>query len=187
MYVDYDGKAADYDPALRDLFALFFAATFISIALSKEAGDIFLQELVDEGVSPVEILQASIYLNRDYSGDELIRNSPPNHPDFKPPKGGNRKVKNPNGNNKGWLAKDGGVWVWDRDMDGGRGWVVQYPNGNHEHKYYGGGSRSHNASLDVALIGIGVLATAVLIADNISGYGMVDDTLIPIIWTAIVA
>ncbi len=133
------------------------------------------------------MLVSAVSLVRDYSGDEVIRNSPPDHPDFEPLKGGNRKVKNPNGEGKGWLSNDGGVWVWDRNMHGGRGWVVQYPNGDHDHKYYGGGSRTHDLSLEPVLIGVGIVATALLVFDDVSIYGMADDALIPAIWSAILA
>ena len=72
---------------------------------------------------------------------------PPDHPDFESPKkGGNRKVKNPNGSGKGWLSKDGGVWVPTPRMHGGEGWTVQYPNGNHWHAYPDGATREKDMS-----------------------------------------
>ena len=54
---------------------------------------------------------------------------PPDHPDFKPPKKGNKRVKNPNGKGTGWQSNDGGVWVWTPGMHGGDGWTIQYPDG----------------------------------------------------------
>lgn len=72
---------------------------------------------------------------------------PPDHPDFESPKkGGNRKVKNPNGPGKGWLSKDGGVWVPTPRMHGGEGWTVQYPSGNHWHAYPDGATREKDMS-----------------------------------------
>lgn len=74
---------------------------------------------------------------------------PPDHPKFEPPKkGGNRKVKNPNGKGRGWESKDGGVWVPTPGMHGGDGWTVQYPDGSHWHAYPGGGTRELEMSTD---------------------------------------
>ena len=72
---------------------------------------------------------------------------PPDHPDFKPPKKGNRKVKVPNGNRRGWIDSKGNIWVWTPGMHGGDGWTIQYPNGNHGHAYPGGGTRTHCAGV----------------------------------------
>lgn len=71
------------------------------------------------------------------------KDSPPDHPDFIPPKKGNKKVKNPNGAGWGWLDDKGNVWVWDPKMHGGPGWVIQKPGGGHGHAYPGGGGRNH--------------------------------------------
>jgi RHS repeat-associated protein len=68
--------------------------------------------------------------------DDLKRN-PPNHPEYESPKGGDRKVKNPNGKGTGWLDRKGRVWVptdhkgthaphWDREIPGG-GYDNVYP------------------------------------------------------------
>ena len=68
---------------------------------------------------------------------------PPDHPDYKPPKKGPRKGKNPNGKGNGWVDSKGNVWVWEPNMHGGQGWVVQEPGGGHSHAYPGGGVRMH--------------------------------------------
>ncbi len=110
-------------------------------------------------------------------------NSEPDHPDYKPPKGGGRKVKNPNGNGRGWLGHDGGVWVWTPKMHGDPGWTVQYPNGKHKHAYPGGGVRSHyqtnqNMATSAIMLTGGVLFTGLLIVDNLTGIGVADDALL---------
>ena len=81
--------------------------------------------------------------NSPVIAQKIDRNSPPDHPNYKPSKKGPRKVKNPNGNNKGWEAEDGGVWIPVDNMHGGEGWIIQYPNGKHSHAYPGGGVRQH--------------------------------------------
>ena len=68
---------------------------------------------------------------------------PPDHPDYKPPKKGPQKKKNPNGKGNGWVDSQGNVWVWDPNMHGGPGWVVQEPGGGHSHAYPGGKVRVH--------------------------------------------
>ena len=123
--------------------------------------------------------------NKNHVAEAIDKKNPPNHPDFKPPKkGGNQRVRNPNGQNKGWLSKDGGVWVPDDDMDGGEGWVVQYPNGEHWHAYPGGHVRKHikyEPPTDDAVIMIfaGAVVTAGLLLDNTTGVGFADDVFIP--------
>ena len=71
------------------------------------------------------------------------KDSPPDHPDFVPPKKGNKKVKNPNGKGYGWVDQKGNVWIWTPGMHGGDGWIIQHPNGDHRHAYPGGGIRNH--------------------------------------------
>ncbi|KQT25877.1 hypothetical protein ASG22_04030 [Chryseobacterium sp. Leaf405] len=67
-----------------------------------------------------------------------MRESPPDHPDYKAPKSGARKVRNPNGRGTGWVDKDGRVWVpddhngthaphWDRQEPKGGGYTPVYP------------------------------------------------------------
>jgi hypothetical protein len=67
-----------------------------------------------------------------------IKKGPPKHPEFKSPKGGDRKVKNPNGSGTGWVDNNGDVWVptdhngthaphWDKQSPGGKNTNV-YPN-----------------------------------------------------------
>ena len=111
-------------------------------------------------------------------------NSPPDHPDYIPPKkGGGKKVKNPNGPGKGWKAKDGGVWIHSPNMHGGEGWTIQYPGGGHSHAYPSGGVRNHfeaEQSIGSSIIMIfgGALATAYLVANNLTGVGAADDPLL---------
>ncbi len=107
----------------------------------------------------------------------------PDHPNYKPPKGGPTRVKNPNGPGWGWKAKDDGVWVWTPNMHGGDGWTIQYPNGRHKHAYPNGGVRDHfqteptTADAPV-MVFVGVVISAILIIDNITGVGVADDTLL---------
>lgn len=78
---------------------------------------------------------------------KLDPNVPPDHPYFETPKkGGNRKVKNPNGPGRGWESKDGGVWVPTPRMHGGEGWTVQYPKNKrrHWHAYPDGTTRERD-------------------------------------------
>ena len=159
--------------------------------------------LIDwSGEYPIEVGESSTEIKRDYSG---IRNafqlakkvankengeppidpkSEPNHPDYVPPKRGPRTVKNPNGFGKGWLADDGGVWVWTPNMHGGKGWTIQYPGGKHSHAYPGGGVRNHFVSQNVGenpkwLVFVGVASTALLLADDLTGVGVANDFLLP--------
>lgn len=80
--------------------------------------------------------------NNNLSSSNPNKN-PPDHPDYKPPKKGPRKKKEPNGPKNGWEDINGDVWVWDNNMHGGPGWVVQEPDGDHWHAYPGGGVRKH--------------------------------------------
>lgn len=117
---------------------------------------------------------------------------------YVPPKGNPnpRKVRNPNGRGYGWPAQDGGVWVPDNSMDGGPGWVVQYPNGRHEHHYPDGHVRKHNSSTSsipstsrawytTAWYGVvsfgAVLLIGVCIADDLVGFAP-DDVYIEELW-----
>ncbi len=62
---------------------------------------------------------------------------------FKDPKGGERWVKSPNGDEYGWEAADGSVWVPTGPGDiahGGPHWDVQIKNGSYS-KYPGGRTR----------------------------------------------
>ena len=72
---------------------------------------------------------------------------PPSNTGYRPPKkqkGKNQKVPNQNGHGgHGWLDYKGRVWVPDKKMDGGEGWVVQYPDGGHHHEYPNGKDRYH--------------------------------------------
>ena len=99
-----------------------------------------------------------------------------------------KKVKNPNGRGSGWPAQDGGVWVPDNNMDGGPGWVVQYPGGRHEHRYPNGKVRTHKTSDSTTAwyeyVGIGIayaaggFAIGALIVDNVIPGGEADDIYI---------
>ncbi|NJS14089.1 MAG: hypothetical protein HC788_05080 [Sphingopyxis sp.] len=64
---------------------------------------------------------------------------------YKPPKGGPRIVKAPNGK-KGWLDNKGNVWVptgpkGSPGAHGGPHWDVQGPRGGYENVYPGGRTR----------------------------------------------
>ena len=76
---------------------------------------------------------------------------PPDHPDFTPPKKGNKKKKNPDGKGWGWVDKDGNIWEWFPDMHGGAGWIIHKPKGGHGHAYPGGGRRNHFDMIPVQL------------------------------------
>ena len=109
---------------------------------------------------------------------------PPDSPNFDPPKGGNRKVKNPNGPGKGWLDKHGRIWVWTPNMHGGEGWTIQYPNGGHHHEYPGGHVRY--AQLQTEMVSaspfratIGVALCMIVIADDMLGILIDDPLLVP--------
>ena len=122
------------------------------------------------------------YIESEQMSADINSSSPPDHPNFKPPKGGNRRVKNPNGKGNGWLSKDEGVWVWTPKMHGGEGWTVQYPNGSHSHAYKGGKMRNHfvteKPNLKDRIVVAGLLVIALgLLADNITGVGVADDAL----------
>lgn len=120
------------------------------------------------------------YLENDEIAADVNASNPPDHPNFKAPKGGNRKVKNPNGKGNGWLAKDGGVWIWTPKMHGGKGWTVQYPNGSHSHAYKGGKMRNHfvvekpNIKDRIIVASLVLLAIAML-ADDATGVGVIND------------
>ena len=77
------------------------------------------------------------------TSDSNPKDTPPDHPNYKPPKKGPGKVKNPNGKGWGWVDDKGNVWVWTPNMHGGPGWTVQEPDGGHSHAYPGGGVRLH--------------------------------------------
>lgn len=113
------------------------------------------------GLWPVffsEIEKVDFGENSKGSGDSSSghpKDSPPDHPDYKPPKKGPRKGRNPNGNGSGWVDDSGNVWVWDNNMHGGPGWIIQEPGGGHSHAYPGGGRRLHcEACLDYDYIEI---------------------------------
>jgi len=68
---------------------------------------------------------------------EDLKKGPPDHPEYESPKGGDRKVRNPNGKGSGWIDRKGRVWVptdhdgthaphWDRENPGGD-YVPVYP------------------------------------------------------------
>ena len=65
-----------------------------------------------------------------------LKKNPPNHPDYKAPKSGARRVNSPNG--KGWIDRNGRIWVpddhkgthaphWDVQDAKGGGYVPVYP------------------------------------------------------------
>ena len=82
-----------------------------------------------------------------FSDDSNPKNTPPDHPNYVPPKEGPQKKRNPNGKGWGWEDKNGDVWVWTPGMHGGPGWTVQEPGGGHWHGYPGGSVRKHCESV----------------------------------------
>lgn len=77
------------------------------------------------------------------------------------------------------------------DQHGGAGWTVQYPGGGHEHRYPDGHIRHHiSGNADSNLInillggtiivgaGIGIV---VIMADDVTGVGMADNAMIPVL------
>ena len=112
---------------------------------------------------------------------------PPEQSGYKPPKKNKKlnKVNNPNGPGQGWPADDGGVWVPNNQQHGGPGWTVQYPGGYHEHHYPDGHIRYApvnlpNETMGVALIAVGVVGVTLIVADDASGIGTIDDLAIPV-------
>jgi Bacterial toxin 37 len=64
---------------------------------------------------------------------------------FRPPKGGDDWVPNPNGRGNGWRDRGGSVWVptgpggpSTGDAHGGPHWDVQRPGGGYDNVYPGG-------------------------------------------------
>ena len=114
---------------------------------------------------------------------------PPPESGYLPPKKNPNpgKVKNPNGPGRGWPDNEGGVWIPDNNQDGGPGWVQQFPGGKHKHRYPNGSVRTHNISTEnteeivfggLIMVFSGALII-ILIADNATGVGVADDTLLP--------
>lgn len=65
-----------------------------------------------------------------------MRDNPPSHPDYKSPKGGDRKVRNPNGSGSGWIDDKGRVWVpTDHKGTHAPHWDREIPGGGHENVY----------------------------------------------------
>ena len=67
---------------------------------------------------------------------EDLKKDPPNHPDYKSPKSGDKRVNHPRG--KGWIDKDGRTWIpddhggthaphWDVQPKKGPGYETKYP------------------------------------------------------------
>ncbi|MDD7635689.1 MAG: RHS repeat-associated core domain-containing protein [Clostridiales bacterium] len=154
------------------------------------------------GTYPIEVDEDPNTVARDYSGIQksaywlskresnngksespIDPKAEPNHPDYTPPKKGSKKVRNPNGFGNGWLADDGGVWVWTPKMHGDPGWTIQYPGGKHSHAYPGGGVRNHFVSQNggknsEGLVAAGIVVTVFLIFDDLTGVGVLDDPLL---------
>ena len=131
--------------------------------------------------------------NVSYHEHEPIDPSKPPNPEsgYIPPKKNPnpQKVKNPNGPGRGWLDNEGAVWVPDNNQDGGPGWVQQYPDGSHKHRYPSGHVRSHPASNSSAnlmhvilggalVVGAGA-AIVWIVSNDFTGVGVVDDGALP--------
>ena len=111
---------------------------------------------------------------------------PPPSSGYKPPKKNPTpgKVKNPNGSGKGWPSNDGGVWVPDNTQHGGPGWVEQFPDGSHRHRYPDGHIRGiTNTNWDFVLGGALILTATIgiiwVVANDVTVVGIADD------WTLI--
>ena len=116
---------------------------------------------------------------------------PPPSTGYVPPKKNPnpKKVRNPNGKGYGWPSESGGVWVPDNKQHGGAGWTEQFPNGKHKHHYPGGHVResitiSISESIDFStvvgtgLVALGTAAGAYIIANDVTGVGIIDDWLL---------
>ena len=140
---------------------------------------------LEQGLPPIKCKCSNFTLQIETTNNSKIDDSkPPDHPDYKPPKKWDgKKVRNPNGNNKGWPAADGGVWIHTPEMHGGEEWTIQYPKGDHSHAYPGGGVRNHFeveqsvGKSSVMLIG-GTIFSLILLADNAFGVGIADDPML---------
>ena len=98
---------------------------------SQTEGAIIFQESIG---NPERIPYKPSKKNSNSAGGAIIdKKVPPDHPDYKPPKGGPRWVKVPNSSKYGWLAKNGDIWIPNNKMHGGEGWVVQPRHGEHSH------------------------------------------------------
>lgn len=65
-----------------------------------------------------------------------MKKNPTKHPDYKSPKGGDRKVRNPNGKGSGWVDGKGRVWVpTDHKGTHAPHWDREIPGGGHENVY----------------------------------------------------
>ena len=149
---------------------------------SQTEGAIIFQESIG---NPERIPYKPSKKNSNSAGGAIIdKKVPPDHPDYKPPKGGPRWVKVPNSSKYGWLAKNGDIWIPDNNMHGGEGWVVQPRHGEHSHAYPGGGVRNHFVNVDPGfgdyLVACGcLLGAGALALDDVLGFGVADDVLIP--------
>jgi RHS repeat-associated protein len=84
-----------------------------------------------------------------------MKKNPPSHPNYKSPKKGDRKVRNPNGQGSGWESEDGDVWVpTDHKGNHAPHWDRQHPDGTHTNVY---------PSTEQMIIGAGVVIGAGII------------------------
>lgn len=70
-----------------------------------------------------------------------------------------------------------------------RKWTIQYPDGSHKHAYPGGKIRSHKETISQpidngVLVFVGTVGIALIALDDLTGIGVVDDILIPVIGAA---
>ena len=196
-----------YDPANhRFINADVYASTDISSALASNMFAYCTNNPVNlldaAGKRSVKLKQPRQFLNDSNDSNEEYYIDPNKLPNpesgyVAPKKNPNpKKVKNPNGKGYGWPAQDGGVWIPDNTMDGGPGWVVQYPNGTHEHRYPNGHVRRHKMIgssigstwekvVEYTLKGIASIGVftgiAILVADDLTGVGMADNAYIDIL------
>jgi len=111
-----------------------------------------------------------------------MRDNPPDHPDYKSPKGGDRKVRNPNGNGWGWLDNKGRVWVpTDHKGTHAPHWDRELPDGSHEN-VYPFNNPSYNITPEDILRGLVIVGGVAIIIFDIftipSGEGMIGVEMI---------
>lgn len=106
--------------------------------IRQNNGDVYVEDEYGRGtwITSSEINPETKDKNKPSLDD--LKNNPPDHPEYKAPKSGDRKVRNPNGRGIGWIDRNGRVWVpddhngthaphWDRQEPKGGGYTPVYP------------------------------------------------------------
>ena len=110
---------------------------------------------------------------------EDMKKGPPTHPDFKSPKGGDRRMKNPNGRGTGWLDRNGDVWIpTDHNGTHAPHWERQQPGGDYENIYPSITSPSQQELLKwgAVVIGVGIIVFDIVTVP--SGEGLIGVQMI---------